>query len=85
MFFYDYLFIYLSIEKGDVVSVFPSNTGSWSLHTTRSWDFIGHEEGTEGSQNYKMPFRAKHGEDVIVGMLDSGWIFISYFFLMCMI
>ncbi|KAM0938330.1 putative tripeptidyl-peptidase II [Dioscorea sansibarensis] len=59
-------------EKGDVVSVFPSNTGSWSLHTTRSWDFIGHEEGTEGSQNYKMPFRAKHGEDVIVGMLDSG-------------
>ncbi|KAJ0986442.1 hypothetical protein J5N97_004798 [Dioscorea zingiberensis] len=59
-------------EKEEVVSVFPSNAGTWALHTTRSWEFIGREEGLEGSQAYTMPSRAKYGEDIIVGMLDSG-------------
>uniref|UniRef100_A0A453FGW2 Inhibitor I9 domain-containing protein n=1 Tax=Aegilops tauschii subsp. strangulata TaxID=200361 RepID=A0A453FGW2_AEGTS len=55
-------------EKTEVVSTFRSD-GRWSPHTTRSWEFVGLEEGlSKGWQ----PSGAHAGENVIVGMLDSG-------------
>lgn len=58
-------------EMEEVISAFPSQ-GRYSLHTTRSWEFLGIEEGLVGSERESMPSKAKYGEDVIVGMLDSG-------------
>ncbi|XP_072993873.1 subtilisin-like protease SBT5.6 [Typha latifolia] len=55
----------------EVVSTFPSE-GKWSPHTTRSWEFMGFEEGLKGTESDWLPSRAKYGKDVIVGMLDSG-------------
>ncbi|PIN05580.1 Tripeptidyl-peptidase II [Handroanthus impetiginosus] len=49
-----------------VISVFESQM--LQLHTTRSWDFMGltlnYSEGT--------PLQLAHGDDIIVGVLDSG-------------
>ncbi|EHA8591949.1 hypothetical protein COCNU_contig69107584G000010 [Cocos nucifera] len=58
-------------EMGEVVSTFRSE-GRWSPHTTRSWEFIGDEEGLKGSERNWLRSRAKYGKNVIVGMLDSG-------------
>ncbi|XP_037406572.1 subtilisin-like protease SBT5.6 [Triticum dicoccoides] len=55
-------------ERTEVVSTFRSD-GRWSPHTTRSWEFVGLEEGL--SQGW-LPSGAHAGENVIVGMLDSG-------------
>ncbi|ONK68426.1 uncharacterized protein A4U43_C05F11380 [Asparagus officinalis] len=59
-------------EMEEVISAFPSQK-IYSLHTTRSWEFI---ETAEGPRNTLwenlMPKKAKYGKDVIVGMLDSG-------------
>lgn len=54
-----------------------SQPKKYSLHTTRSWEFVGLEEEPEG---YRKQFRtgenilskAKYGKGVIVGLLDSG-------------
>ncbi|XP_043691561.1 subtilisin-like protease SBT3.18 [Telopea speciosissima] len=49
-----------------VISVFRSKT--LRLHTTRSWDFLGltldHSKGT--------PFQLTYGDDVVVGIFDTG-------------
>ncbi|XP_010916207.2 subtilisin-like protease SBT5.6 isoform X2 [Elaeis guineensis] len=58
-------------EMGEVVSTFRSE-GRWSPHTTRSWEFIGDEEGLKGSERNWLRSRAKYGKNVIVGMVDSG-------------
>lgn len=42
------------------------------MHTTRTWEFIGIEEGLIGSERERMPSEANYGENVIVGVLDSG-------------
>ena len=55
-------------ERTEVVSAFRSD-GRWSPHTTRSWEFVGLEEGL--SKGW-LPSGAHAGENVIVGMLDSG-------------
>lgn len=55
---------------------FPSQRRH-SLQTTRTWEFIGIEEGLVGQERDRMPSQAKYGEDVIVGMLDSGKMFLS--------
>ncbi|XP_037413982.1 subtilisin-like protease SBT5.6 [Triticum dicoccoides] len=55
-------------ERTEVVSTFRSD-GRWSPHTTRSWEFVGLEEGL--SKGW-LPSGAHTGENVIVGMLDSG-------------
>ncbi|KAG0488965.1 hypothetical protein HPP92_007776 [Vanilla planifolia] len=58
-------------ELKEVIFVF---SGQWrsSLHTTRSWEFIGKEENPSGSQMDWLTEKAAFGKDVIVGMLDSG-------------
>ncbi|CAL9151447.1 unnamed protein product [Musa hybrid cultivar] len=59
----------LFAEHASVISVFP-NRGH-TLHTTRSWDFLGLE------RNGRVPpssiwARSRFGEDVIIGNLDTG-------------
>lgn len=63
-------------ELDEVVSVIRSDPRKYSMHTTRSWEFLG-LEGVKGSWNpHKMEGgllqKAKHGRGVIVGVLDSG-------------
>lgn len=59
-------------ERTEVVSTFRSD-GRWSPHTTRSWEFVGLEEGFRGLDSGDwLPSGAHAGENVIVGMLDSG-------------
>ncbi|KAL5228841.1 hypothetical protein ABZP36_017106 [Zizania latifolia] len=61
-------------ERTEVVATFSSE-GRWSPHTTRSWEFLGVEEGVKGpdSSGRRLPPGAEAGgEDVIVGVLDSG-------------
>lgn len=64
----------------EVVSAFPSKQHTWSIQTTRSWDFMGlDEKDSNSNNNYFTPRKnnallrqANYGENVIVGMLDSG-------------
>ncbi|KAL0910553.1 hypothetical protein M5K25_021547 [Dendrobium thyrsiflorum] len=59
-------------EMEGVVSVFPSE-GKSSLHTTRSWDFIETLEGFNGYDHKDfIAENASYGDDIIIGMLDSG-------------
>lgn len=56
-----------------MVSVFPNEANQ--LHTTRSWEFLGLE------RNGQIPpesiwVKARFGEDVIIGNLDTGTIHI---------
>jgi hypothetical protein len=60
--------------RGEVVSTFRSE-GRWAPHTTRSWEFLGFEEGLKGpggGGSDWLPSLDKSGGDVIVGVLDSG-------------
>ncbi|KAM0875014.1 hypothetical protein ACQ4PT_037075 [Festuca glaucescens] len=59
-------------ERTEVVSTYRSD-GRWSPHTTRSWEFVGFEEGLRGLHSKeRLPSSSNAGENVIVGMLDSG-------------
>lgn len=69
-----------TIAREEVVSAFPSE-GRSSPHTTRSWEFILHEEGVKGGLAAAAPPPPpKPGRDVIVGMLDSGLYLINLWF-----
>ncbi|XP_061356072.1 subtilisin-like protease SBT5.6 [Gastrolobium bilobum] len=65
-------------EMEGVVSVHKSKPRIYSMHTTRSWKFVGLEGvlnpwAEESNQtNEDLLTRAKYGEDIIVGMIDSG-------------
>ncbi|KAE9461960.1 hypothetical protein C3L33_06123, partial [Rhododendron williamsianum] len=66
-------------EMEEVVSVFKSRPRKYSLQTTRSWDFVNllereqHLNGTkEEEEEEELLQKANGGEDVIVGVLDSG-------------
>lgn len=63
-------------EKEEVVSVWPSHPRKYTMHTTRSWEFVGLEEGERHPNHYKIGgdllSKAKYGQQVIVGLLDSG-------------
>ncbi|XP_010273518.1 PREDICTED: subtilisin-like protease SBT5.6 [Nelumbo nucifera] len=62
-------------EMEGVVSVFPSQAKKWYVQTTRSWDFLGIKDRRDGESNYErggLMHEAKYGQDVIVGLLDSG-------------
>ncbi|CAO2166259.1 unnamed protein product [Urochloa humidicola] len=59
-------------ERREVVSAFRSE-GRWAPHTTRSWQFLGFEEGLKGPDGSDwLPSLDKSSGDVIVGVLDSG-------------
>ncbi|XP_057948457.1 subtilisin-like protease SBT5.6 [Malania oleifera] len=67
-------------EMEGVTDVVKSQPGKYSLHTTRSWEFAGLEEGKGGSSDSKrlrkrkadVLAKARYGRDVVVGVLDSG-------------
>ncbi|KAG8385371.1 hypothetical protein BUALT_Bualt03G0036100 [Buddleja alternifolia] len=61
-------------EMEEVVSVFPSRPGKYSLHTTRSWVFSGVQETMKLDDLKKddLLLKSRYGKDVVVGMLDSG-------------
>ncbi|KDP21172.1 hypothetical protein JCGZ_21643 [Jatropha curcas] len=65
-------------EMDGVVSVYASNPTKYSLQTTRSWEFVGLDEGEEPKWNHhfkterELPLKAGYGKGVIVGVLDSG-------------
>ncbi|MQL72927.1 hypothetical protein Taro_005253 [Colocasia esculenta] len=59
-------------EMEGVITTFPSEPTRWSMHTTRSWEFLGQEEGLTGDEKERMPSRANYGKDITVGLLDSG-------------
>ena len=57
------------------MSAFRSE-GRWAPHTTRSWQFLGFEEGLINPPDGRewLPSLDKSSEDIIVGILDSGEI-----------
>lgn len=55
-----------STEMEGVVSVFKSKM--FELHTTRSWDFM----GLTLDNDRATPMQLAYGNDVIVGIFDSG-------------
>jgi len=64
-------------ELEEVVSVFRSDPKKYSLHTTRSWEFIiGLAEGEGDQKSFRtageLLSKARYGKDVTVGLLDSG-------------
>ncbi|GAB4827110.1 hypothetical protein Ancab_033997 [Ancistrocladus abbreviatus] len=63
-------------EMEEVVSVFPSHARKYVRHTTRSWEFVGLEEGERlrwlDGKDENLLAKAKYGKDVIVGHFDSG-------------
>lgn len=73
-------------ELEEVVSVFESHPRKYETHTTRSWEFVGLEEeetdGDDRRQKHDVDDRfrvgrnflkkAKHGDGIIVGLVDSG-------------
>lgn len=67
-------------EMEEVVSVWPSHPRKYTMHTTRSWEFVGLDEGRRHPNHYKIGgdllSRARYGQQVIVGVLDSGNVFI---------
>ena len=76
---YIYIYIYLILkqwfwtELEEVVSVYQSNPKKYSLHTTRSWEFLGLDTKPKYPwSGGDLLSKAKYGEEVIVGVLDSG-------------
>ncbi|KAF5190890.1 Subtilisin-like protease SBT5.6, partial [Thalictrum thalictroides] len=66
-------------EKEEVLTVFATKPNRYSLQTTRSWKFLGLEDGKEYGQGDQIGWgsegllhKANYGKDVIVGLLDSG-------------
>ncbi|KAL2494615.1 subtilase family protein [Forsythia ovata] len=61
-------------EIEEVVSVLRSHPTTYSLQTTRSWEFAGLQEGSKGFQLKKedLLLKSRYGKNVIVGLLDSG-------------
>jgi hypothetical protein len=51
-----------------VISVFRSKT--LQLHTTRSWDFL----GLTLDKSEVMPLQLACGDDIVVGVFDSGFL-----------
>ena len=59
----------MNVEFPEVVSV---NTNIFhKTHTTRSWDFLGLGHN-KSPQQTDLLRKANYGEDIIVGVIDSG-------------
>jgi len=63
-----------------VVSVFP-NRGH-PLHTTRSWEFLGMEEEGGRVRPGSIWAKAKFGEGVVIGNLDTGNTLLPHLFML---
>lgn len=64
-----------------VISVFHSHPRKSGLHTTRSWDFVSLLEANwdaSKANGEELLRKASYGKNVIVGVLDSGTITISF-------
>lgn len=66
-------------EMEGVVSVRESKSRIYSLHTTRSWKFVGLDEilnpyweEKSNQTDGDLLEKAKYGENIIVGMIDNG-------------
>ncbi|XP_059623828.1 subtilisin-like protease SBT5.6 [Cornus florida] len=60
-------------EMDEVVSVYRSYPRKNSLHTTRSWEFVGLEEGKQlNNLKEDILLKARYGKDIIVGLIDNG-------------
>lgn len=62
-------------EMDGVISVFHSDPRKSRLHTTRSWDFISLLEANwdaTQANGQKLLTQAGYGQNVVVGVLDSG-------------
>ncbi|GMH15740.1 hypothetical protein Nepgr_017581 [Nepenthes gracilis] len=64
-------------ELKEVVSVFRTHPGKYVKHTTRSWEFVGLEEGESlfpatMNKSDDLLSKANYGRDVIIGHFDSG-------------
>ncbi|PSR98662.1 Subtilisin-like protease [Actinidia chinensis var. chinensis] len=61
-------------ELEEVVSVFRSEPSKYSLQTTRSWEFVGLDEGEKWNHMKRddLLLKARYGKQVIVGLLDNG-------------
>ncbi|KAK8575077.1 hypothetical protein V6N13_033700 [Hibiscus sabdariffa] len=65
-------------ELKEVIIVFPSH-GKYSVQTTRSWEFVGLDEG-DGHSWAELKFgggedllsRAEYGRNITIGVMDSG-------------
>lgn len=68
-----------------VVSVRKSERKIYSLHTTRSWKFVGLDRSFDpykeksNETNGDLLAKGKYGQDIIVGMIDNGKL-IHYFY-----
>jgi hypothetical protein len=60
----------LNVEFPEVVTVKPNIFHE--THTTRSWDFLGLDHNQQPAQQPGLLKEAKYGEDVIVGVIDTG-------------
>ena len=59
----------MNVEFPEVVSVTPNIFHK--THTTRSWDFLGLGHN-KSPQQTDLLRKANYGEDIIVGVIDSG-------------
>ncbi|XP_059669406.1 subtilisin-like protease SBT5.6 [Cornus florida] len=60
-------------EMDEVVSVYRSYPRKYTLHTTRSWEFVGLEEGKQLKHSKEdILLKARYGKDIIVGVMDNG-------------
>jgi hypothetical protein len=62
----------LITEMPDVISMAPNR--KFRTHTTRSWDFLGLNYD---SKDNTLLQQGNYGEDIIIGVIDSGYISIS--------
>lgn len=65
---YIYIF-FLDLEHPEVLSIFLDE--GRKVQTTRSWDFLGLEKDNVIPQNSAWN-KGRFGEDVIIGVIDSG-------------
>ncbi|CAA0832397.1 subtilase family protein [Striga hermonthica] len=59
-------------EMEGVVSVFRSHGQKYTIHTTRSWEFSSLHMPMDANDKDNLWLKSKYGNDVIIGMLDTG-------------
>ena len=67
--FFLWCFSFLA-EMPGVISIFPNR--AHQLHTTRSWEFLGLQHPSGAVSPHSLWKKAKYGDGVIVGLLDTG-------------